>query len=666
MDDKHIYIVCSDRGEIEKVEKAIGDRRLHFSKIGDGELRHYHDLVEIKRNISECEIVLAAINQTFNYNSKLQYELAIAILLEKDIAILSDGTPLSEGFDYDFFCVTDQIEDSRWAETFVEIINGRCTCNTERKTDGSRSKRDELLQFTWSIEEDVTTKQLAKYEMGIENADEMPVEADKVSHRLLCSLLTKSEENISTKVNRIPDEIKDLCKKYQKKITKCHIRQIGRQLELEDHHLDVVDTFYEHGIPEMFWQLVKIWHESYPDRVSARKLRKALKSCNINTEETHMPQKHKDILNEMTEYLVNNLVDIDILMPQLISGNVLDDRTKPYVTSPRTRDQRSMRLLEVLETKEHGMTMIIDVFNKTGHEFLSEKILERLPGLKEQTRRKPFLAVSPSPRSSCSSETSLKVTNNYVQFNSKDRNTQHRSNDRLQDFKSYSAPASLWTATDDKHSILDAQDSAIEFLMQDESNKNVHKSKRSLDEDVQLPLRGGGRRNQRQSRVGQLNLHDLGSDGKKGISYKTRLQSKSKTPKHPKGNKGGDLPQHQAAAPTPQQNLKTPNAKTQSRQAQEETRKGQGTSTQKTQLHQTQRTTQKPTRPIKRKTHIRNADLGRSFATGCGAKIDRKSEVKDRGEIVWIEMRYRVLENGQDWTALEIGEDMDLVDVLDT
>ncbi|KAK3108170.1 hypothetical protein FSP39_002555 [Pinctada imbricata] len=59
----------------------------------------------------------------------------------------------------------------------------------------------------------------------------------------------------------------------------------------------------------------------------------------------------------------------------------------------------------------------------------------------------------------------------------------------------------------------------------------------------------------------------------------------------------------------PTANPKTPNAKTQSRQAQKETRKGQGTSTlnTETQKHQTQRTTHKPTRPIGNRYRLRTA-----------------------------------------------------------
>ena len=64
---------------------------------------------------------------------------------------------------------------------------------------------------------------------------------------------------------------------------KCHIRQIGRQLGLDDHLLEVVDRYWEHGTPEMFWQLVKIWHENSPPKtISARTLKKALRCCNIN------------------------------------------------------------------------------------------------------------------------------------------------------------------------------------------------------------------------------------------------------------------------------------------------------------------------------------------------------------------------------------------------
>ncbi|KAK3092464.1 hypothetical protein FSP39_003119 [Pinctada imbricata] len=158
-------------------------------------------------------------------------------------------------------------------------------------------------------------------------------------------------------------------------MAKGHIRQIGRKLDLDNHHLDEVDGYFESGIPEMFWQLVKRWHAKYPNRVSARRLRTALQSCSIDTEETHMPKKHKDALHKMTQFLVDNIMDINIMMPLLISGNILSDVTVAYVSAPSTLNQKIMRLLEVLSTKEHGLYMICDIFKKTGQGFIADRMI---------------------------------------------------------------------------------------------------------------------------------------------------------------------------------------------------------------------------------------------------------------------------------------------------
>ena len=90
--------------------------------------------------------------------------------------------------------------------------------------------------------------------------------------------------------------------------------------------------------------------------------------------ETHMPIHHSRTLDEMTGFIVDNIVDINQLVPHLFTEKALCHVTKAYVLAPTTRDQRTMRLLEILSTKQDGMFMLVNVLKKTQSGFLADAI----------------------------------------------------------------------------------------------------------------------------------------------------------------------------------------------------------------------------------------------------------------------------------------------------
>lgn len=72
-------------------------------------------------------------------------------------------------------------------------------------------------------------------------------------------------------------------------------------------------------------------------------------------------------------YLVDN-IEIEPLIPYLLSCNVLCDVTKPYVTAPLTIDQRVNRLVDVLITKEKGLFDFTEVLQKCGLKSVADEL----------------------------------------------------------------------------------------------------------------------------------------------------------------------------------------------------------------------------------------------------------------------------------------------------
>ena len=87
-----------------------------------------------------------------------------------------------------------------------------------------------------------------------------------------------------------------------------------------------------------------------------------------------MPLRHSRTMDEMTGYIVDNIMDVNQLIPHLFSEKALCHVTKAYVLAPPTRDQRTMRLLEILSTKQDGMHMLVNVLKRTQSDFLAEAI----------------------------------------------------------------------------------------------------------------------------------------------------------------------------------------------------------------------------------------------------------------------------------------------------
>ena len=86
-----------------------------------------------------------------------------------------------------------------------------------------------------------------------------------------------------------------------------------------------------------------------------------------------MPNVHRKILKSKMSFFVEN-IQVEQLIPSLVSYNVLCDVTKAYVSAPKTRDQRINRLVDILMTKHEGLTVFCQALREAGFQFVADDL----------------------------------------------------------------------------------------------------------------------------------------------------------------------------------------------------------------------------------------------------------------------------------------------------
>ena len=97
-----IYLVCHDEGYTQTIINAV------TSMNGQLSMCHFHqsttnfnnkrDLNEIKKKILQSDAVIAVISPKFMSSKQMQYELALAQDMKKDIIVLRDAVDLPKEF----------------------------------------------------------------------------------------------------------------------------------------------------------------------------------------------------------------------------------------------------------------------------------------------------------------------------------------------------------------------------------------------------------------------------------------------------------------------------------------------------------------------------------------------------------------------------------------
>ncbi|XP_061176137.1 uncharacterized protein LOC133185095 [Saccostrea echinata] len=196
----------------------------------------------------------------------------------------------------------------------------------------------------------------------------------------LCNGIKKIEESkSSTKAEkdrkRLPSPIRKVANKYQHAFAYAFIRQFGRLLQLDERHLDEVEQYSGYGTKEVFWQIIRIWMEnSESQHMTVSNLLTALSECGVDLKGKQMSKTDRTILRSKMAILLESVNPVEALVPYLCSRHLLCEVTKAYVTAPKTSDLKINRLVDILITKENGLTDFCSVLRDGGYDYIAQDI----------------------------------------------------------------------------------------------------------------------------------------------------------------------------------------------------------------------------------------------------------------------------------------------------
>jgi hypothetical protein len=87
-----------------------------------------------------------------------------------------------------------------------------------------------------------------------------------------------------------------------------------------------------------------------------------------------MSNADKTILRSKMATLMEKISPVDALIPYLCSRHLLCEVTKAYVIAPKTSDLKINRLVDILMTKENGLTDFCSVLRESGYSFIADDI----------------------------------------------------------------------------------------------------------------------------------------------------------------------------------------------------------------------------------------------------------------------------------------------------
>lgn len=80
------------------------------------------------------------------------------------------------------------------------------------------------------------------------------------------------------------------------------------------------------------------------------------------------------ILHEKIPFILNNIYQVNDLIPYLISQHVLTHVTEMFIREPRNKEERLLRLINVLTTKHYGIKALCNALTHTNQEFIADEI----------------------------------------------------------------------------------------------------------------------------------------------------------------------------------------------------------------------------------------------------------------------------------------------------
>ncbi|XP_071135203.1 uncharacterized protein [Mytilus edulis] len=198
----------------------------------------------------------------------------------------------------------------------------------------------------------------------------------------ISNLSHKNVDNVDTNTTfyRMPTELKCFCQKYEEMIGP-NICRLGRLLHLSNHQIEKVEECRENGYVEMFWQTIKFWQSNENSDESFVTLLNVLEDIGVDIGGKPMSKTEVRILHEKIPFILNNIYQVNDLIPYLISQHVLTHVTEMFIREPRNKEERLLRLINVLTTKHYGIKALCNALTHTNQEFIADEISRSMPNI---------------------------------------------------------------------------------------------------------------------------------------------------------------------------------------------------------------------------------------------------------------------------------------------
>ncbi|XP_052086885.1 uncharacterized protein LOC127724077 [Mytilus californianus] len=253
----------------------------------------------------------------------------------------------------------------------------------------------------------------------------------------ISNLSHKGVDNLDTTFYRMPSELKSFCQKYEEMIGP-NICRLGRLLHLSNHQIEKVEECREYGYVEMFWQTIKFWQSNESSDESFVTLLNALEEIGVDIGGKPMSKTQVRILHEKIPFILNNIYQVTDLIPYLISQHVLTHVTEMFIREPRNKEERLLRLINVLTTKHYGIKALCNALTHTNQKFIADDISRSMPNI--STSRFPVEVTDESCDSQWSSDESklqvARVTPITATVNSANANVHFEQNHQCQNIDS--------------------------------------------------------------------------------------------------------------------------------------------------------------------------------------------------------------------------------------
>ncbi|XP_021339127.1 uncharacterized protein LOC110440387 [Mizuhopecten yessoensis] len=189
--------------------------------------------------------------------------------------------------------------------------------------------------------------------------------------------LLENQQNVAAGNLRevpIPVELNYFCSKMQAQGTDFH--KLGRALNIEESVLGTINQSYgDDEEDEKFQQVIREWAKKSKN-VHIRDFVGACHMSGGNTvKDKPLAPKEKEKLLQNVSYLCDNMLDVPLVLPHLVTKSVISPRLSEYVLAPSGRIERILRLVDVLCTKESGFEEFCAALKSSDQAHVAENMI---------------------------------------------------------------------------------------------------------------------------------------------------------------------------------------------------------------------------------------------------------------------------------------------------